>query len=121
LCPDNSETMNRSAASLQIFWASFLLAFAVCPTVVLHILSGGLYNLEKAKCKVSVFQDVIDKAEQEIKRLTGLKGGQNVPVNVEELKEKLGKLAQANLDEATFTEKRDIINNLGIRVFPQKT
>ena len=81
---------------------------------------GGLYNIDEAKSKVSAYQDVINKAKEEIKRLTGLRGDQNLKVNVEELKDKLGKLAQGNLDIATFTEKRDLINKLGIRVYPSE-
>lgn len=81
---------------------------------------GGLYNLNEAKSKVNGYQDTINRAEQEIKRLMGVTGGQNYKVNVEDLKEELERLAQENLDNATFTEKRDIISKLGTRVYPSE-
>jgi hypothetical protein len=49
-----------------------------------------------------------------------LAGGQNNQINVDELKKKLEKLAQINLDKATFAEKQEIINKLGIRVYPSE-
>ena len=41
-------------------------------------------------------------------------------VNIDKLRVELEKLAQDNLDKATFTEKRDIIGKLGIRVYPSE-
>ena len=41
-------------------------------------------------------------------------------VNFEELKQEFERLAKENLDKAIFTEKRDIINKLGIRVYPSE-
>ena len=81
---------------------------------------GGLYNLDEAKVKVNGYQELIGKVEQEVKRLTSLMSGQELTVNVEELKKKLQRLAHENLEKATFTEKRDIINKLGIRVYPSE-
>ncbi|MDP2931706.1 MAG: recombinase family protein [Chloroflexota bacterium] len=81
---------------------------------------GGLYSLEEAKSKVNDHRDTIDKAEQEIKRLSGLMEDGKPAVNIEELRKQLEGLAQENLDKATFTEKRDIINKLGIRVYPSE-
>jgi CRISPR/Cas system-associated exonuclease Cas4 (RecB family) len=81
---------------------------------------GGLYNLDVAKSKVNGYRDTIKKAEQDIERLIRLTGGQNSKIDVNELKEELERLAQVNLDKATFAEKRDIINKLGIRVYPSE-
>ena len=81
---------------------------------------GGLYNLNEAKFKVEGYQDAIDRAEQEIKHLMGVTGDQTSKVNVEDLKKELERLAKENLDNATFTEKRDIISKLGIRVYPSE-
>jgi hypothetical protein len=50
---------------------------------------GGLYNLNEARAKVDGYQDAINRAEQKIKRLTGVTGGQNSKVNVEDLKKEL--------------------------------
>jgi len=50
----------------------------------------------------------------------GVTGGRNYKVNVEDLKEELERLAQENLDNATFAEKRDFISKLGIRVYPSE-
>lgn len=80
---------------------------------------GGLYNLEDAKSKVNHHQGTMDKAQKEIERLLAL-NGKSAKVNVEELKKELERLSQENLDKATFTEKRDIINKLGIRVYPSE-
>jgi hypothetical protein len=81
---------------------------------------GSLYNLDEAKSKVNGYRDTIKQAEQEIERLIRLTGGQNSKIDVNELKEELERLAQVNLDKATFAEKRDIINKLGIRVYPSE-
>ena len=81
---------------------------------------GGLYNLNEAKSKVDGYQNAINRGEQEIKRLMGVTGDQNSKVNVEDLKKELERLAQENLDNATFTEKRGIISKLGIRVYPSE-
>ena len=45
---------------------------------------------------------------------------QGLKVNVEQLKKELQRLAHENLEKATFAEKRDIINKLGIRVYPSE-
>ncbi len=81
---------------------------------------GGLYNLEEAKSKVNSYLEMINKSKQEIERLIRLAGGQNSKVDVEELGKELERLAQVNLDKATFTEKQDIVSKLGIRVYPSE-
>ncbi len=81
---------------------------------------GGLYSLDEARSKVNGYQGIVDKAEQEIKRLVGMMGDQNSKANIEELRKELMRLAQENLDKATFTEKDDIISKLGIRVYPSE-
>jgi len=80
---------------------------------------GGLYSLDEAKSKVNGYRDTIDKVEQEIERLTGI-GNHHNKLDLEELQKELEGLAQENLDKATFTEKLDIINKLGIRVYPSE-
>ena len=77
-------------------------------------------SLDEAKSKVNSYLEMINKSKQEIERLIRLAGGQGSKVDVEELKKELERLAQANLDKATFTEKRDIINKLGIGVYPSE-
>ncbi len=81
---------------------------------------GGLYNMNEAKSKVNGCQTMIYKAEQEIKRLVGLTQAHGSKVNIEDLKKELQRLAQDNLDKVTFSEKRDIISKLGIRVYPSE-
>ncbi len=81
---------------------------------------GGLYNLDEAKSKVNGYRDTIKQAEQEIERLIRLTGGQHTKIDVNELKKELERLAQVNLDKATFAEKRDIVSKLGIRVYPSE-
>lgn len=80
---------------------------------------GGLYTLEEARSKVNLYQGTVDKAQKEIERLLAL-NGKGARVDVEELKEELERLSQENLDKATFTEKRDIMSKLGIRVYPSE-
>jgi hypothetical protein len=81
---------------------------------------GGLYSLDEAKAKVNGYQDTINKLEQEIKRLSGLMGYRDSDVDIEGAREELKKLAQENLGQATFAEKRDIINKLGIHIYPSE-
>ncbi len=81
---------------------------------------GGLYDLNEAKSKVDGYQEAIGKAEKEIGRLTWISGHQNSKVNIEELKRELERLAQSNLDNATFTDKQDILSKLGITVYPSE-
>jgi hypothetical protein len=42
----------------------------------------------------------------------------SMTIDPDALKRELQKLAEKNLDEATFEEKRDVINKLDIRVYP---
>jgi hypothetical protein len=77
-----------------------------------------LYSLDEAKAKVNEYQNTISKAEQEVKRLSDLIGERESNVDIEGIREELGKLAQENLEQATFTDKREIINKLGIKVYP---
>jgi hypothetical protein len=81
---------------------------------------GGLYDLNEAKYKVSAYQEAVQKAEQEINRLMGVMGDQNSTVKAQELRKELEVLAKENLDKTTFTEKRDIISKLGIKVYPSE-
>jgi hypothetical protein len=81
---------------------------------------GGLYNLEEAKSKLNGNLDTIKKAEHEIERLSRLTGSKNPRVDVDGLKKELEKLAQVNLDKATFAEKQNIISKLGIKVYPSE-
>jgi hypothetical protein len=81
---------------------------------------GGLYNLEESKSKVNSILETIKNTEAEISRLVRLSGGQKNQINVDEFKKKLEKIAQINLDKATFSEKRDIICKLGIKVYPSE-
>lgn len=81
---------------------------------------GGLYDMNEAKSKVNGYQEIIYKAEQDIKRLVGLTEAQGSKVNVKELKKELQRLAQENPDKVTFSEKRDIISKLGVRVYPSE-
>jgi len=81
---------------------------------------GGLYDLDEAKFKVNGYLEAIKKSEQDVKRIQGTMSGNNSEINIEELKKQLKEIAQGNLDKATFAEKRDIINKLGIRVYPSE-
>ena len=78
---------------------------------------GGLYNSEEAKSKVNGYLETAKKAEQETERLIRIAGSEHARIDVDKLKEGLERLARTNLDKATFAEKRDIINKLGIRVY----
>ena len=52
--------------------------------------------------------------------ITFCEGDHRPGVKVDELKKELEKLAQKNLEEATFGDKRDIISELGIKVYPSE-
>ena len=41
-------------------------------------------------------------------------------IDSDTIRQELQQLATINLEEATFEEKRDIINKLGIRVYPSE-
>jgi len=81
---------------------------------------GGLYDLKEARSRVSSYQEIINKGEKEIERLSGMAGRQGSTVNIEQLKSDLQRLSQGNLDDATFAEKQGIMSKLGIRVYPSE-
>jgi len=81
---------------------------------------GGLYSLDEAKAKVAEYREVITKAEQGITRINNNSREFNATFNVEKLKRELQALATQNLDHAVFSEKQDIINKLGVKVYPSE-
>jgi len=80
---------------------------------------GGIYGVEEARTRIANYQTVIEKAEQEIERIHEQIGNCNsMAVDPHAVKHELQKLAEKNLEEATFEDKRDIINKLDVRVYP---
>lgn len=80
---------------------------------------GGIYGIEEAKVRIASYQAVIEKAEQETERIHDKMGSRNsMTIDPDALKRELQKLAEENLDEATFEDKRDVINKLDVRVYP---
>jgi hypothetical protein len=64
---------------------------------------------------------VEEQAEQEIRRIQEQAGNYNTSaIDSDTLRQELRQLAAINLEEATFEEKRDIINKLGIMVYPSE-
>jgi DNA invertase Pin-like site-specific DNA recombinase len=82
---------------------------------------AGIYSIDDAKASIAGCQDTIGKSEQEIRRIREQASNySNSAIDSDTLKQELKQLAAINLDEATFEEKRDIINKLGIRVYPSE-
>ena len=80
---------------------------------------GGIYGIEEAKLRIDNCRDVIGKAEQQIKRLTEqINGSKSSAIDIPVLRDELKRMAERNLEQATFQEKLDIITKLGIRIYP---
>jgi hypothetical protein len=81
---------------------------------------GGLYSLEEAKSKVNNYQAAIVSIKQEIDRVKGQGESYTNIITVDELRKELQELSSINLDQASFNERRDIINKLDIKVYPSE-
>ena len=81
---------------------------------------GGIYSLEEAKAKILSYQQIASKAQQEINHLNEKPGSMDKVVNVEEVRKELKRLAEANLNGATFRERLDLINKLNLKVYPSE-
>lgn len=80
-----------------------------------------IYSLEETKSRITSCQEAFLKAGQEIKRIKKqMDGGGATPIDTKALRQELSKLAEMNLKKATFTERRNIIDKLGIRVHPSE-
>ena len=82
---------------------------------------GDIYTLEEAKLRIDNCRDTIAKTARETQRLgEQLNGSKEPAIDVPSLRSELKKLAEKNLTEATFQEKREVIGKLGIRVYPSE-
>ncbi len=82
---------------------------------------AGIYSIDDAKVRIAGCQDAIGKAEQEIRRIREQVNNYSASaIDRDTLRQELQQLATKNLGEATFEEKRDIINELSIRVHPSE-
>jgi len=82
---------------------------------------AGIYSIDDAKVRIAGCQDAIGKAEQEIRRIREQVSNYSTSaIDSDTLRQELQQLATKNLEEATFEEKRDIINKLSIRVYPSE-
>jgi hypothetical protein len=82
---------------------------------------ADIYSIDDAKASIAGCQHAIGKAEQEIRRIQEQTGNYNTSaIDSDTLRQELRQLAAINLEEATFEEKRDIINKLGIMVYPSE-
>jgi site-specific DNA recombinase len=82
---------------------------------------AGIYSIDDAKVRIAGCQDAIGKAEQEIRRIREQVNNYSTStIDSDTVRQKLQQLATKNLEEATFEEKRDIINKLSIRVYPSE-
>ena len=80
-----------------------------------------IYSIDDAKVRITGYQDAISKAEQEIRRIREQVNNYSTSaIDNDTLRQELQHLVTKNLEEATFEEKRDIINKLGIRVYPSE-
>jgi len=82
---------------------------------------GGLYTLEEAKKRKADHQGTIEKAMQEITRLSAQVRAQEFgPGDIEALRQELKALRERNLKEASFEEKADLVAMLGVKVYPSE-
>ena len=82
---------------------------------------AGIYSIDDAKVRIAGCQDAIGKAEQEVRQIREQAHNYSASaIDSDTLRQELQQLATINLEEATFKEKRDIINKLGIRVYPSE-
>jgi len=81
---------------------------------------AGLYTIVEAKSRIANCQKTIVEAERETSRTGYQMSGSSTVIDVNALRRDLKNLAEQNLDEATFEDKRDIMHKLDIRVYPSE-
>ncbi len=81
---------------------------------------AGLYTIEEAKSRIANCQKTVAEVERETSRSRYQMSGNSKVIEVNALRQDLKSLAEKNLDEATFEDKRDILNKLDIRVYPSE-
>ncbi len=81
---------------------------------------AGLYTIEEAKSRIANCQKTIAEAERETSRSEHQMSGNSAVIDVDALRQELKSLGEKNLDEATFEDRRDILNKLDIRVYPSE-
>jgi len=78
-----------------------------------------LYTAEEAEGRIGAFRDLITRTEKEQQRLQTLLEQQVVGQRTLELvRRTLEKVRDENLENATFSEKQELIARLGIMVYP---
>jgi DNA invertase Pin-like site-specific DNA recombinase len=81
---------------------------------------AGLYTIEEAKSRIANCQKTIAEAERETNRSEHQMSDNSTVIDVDALRQELKSLGEKNLDEATFEDRRDILNKLDIRVYPSE-
>jgi hypothetical protein len=82
---------------------------------------GGMYGLEEAKARIAGYEADIHTTCADIERLARqTRGTETAAVNADALREELKALAELNLDNAGFEERRNLVEKLDIRVYPSE-
>jgi len=80
-----------------------------------------LYTAEEAEERIRMHRNTIARAQAEMERLQQFAQQQAVgQTSKEEVRRVLETLRDANLENATFAEKQDLIAKLGIKVYPSE-
>lgn len=80
-----------------------------------------LYSLEEAKIRIASYRAVVMKAEAEVKKIREKANLYDTAhVDADGVRNELKKLAQQNLNDANFQEKRDLMNKLDFRIYPSE-
>jgi len=80
----------------------------------------GIYNTDEAKKRISSYHSAITKAEREIEQLLQLSGTGLNTFDIDTLRQELKALAERNLGEATFEERREVISKFDIKIYPSE-
>jgi len=80
-----------------------------------------LYTAEEAEERIRMHRNTIARAQAEVERLQQFAQQQALgQASKEEVRRILETLRDANLENATFAEKQDLIAKLGIKVYPSE-
>ncbi len=81
----------------------------------------GFYTPEESQTKLAEHRDAIARAESEIGRLLDQMANRGISaLEADLLRQELNALRNRNLQEASFTEKADLVAKLGIKIIPSE-
>ncbi|MDP2918644.1 MAG: recombinase family protein [Dehalococcoidia bacterium] len=80
----------------------------------------GIYSAEEARNRINVCHHVVTLAQAEITRLEHQAGSPTTSSVIGDFKRELDSLRKANLDEASFEDRLQLLRLLNIRVYPSE-